>query len=520
MTWLLLVALPLLGAALLWFPHFAPRLGEQLGERLGVRLELARTEQLGVRIVSHAPALLITTSAATSAVAVYQALTAPTELAPFFSGYLRGDATARLFAPVINVIFAGIAVYVRGRAAARPERAAVMRRFAALALLFLAACNLALLSNHLLLSWLALEASTLAAALLIVRPEEADGERALAALPVSVQSRQASWRYLSFSSVGLGLTLLGLVCLSRSLEQAGQPTALLLDQLPAALGGAPSAWRQLALVLLLIGLGTKLGLAPMYSWLPEAYDEAPSEVTAMLGAVQFNCALVLLFHVVQLFRPGSGTLITGTLLAVGLVSVAVSTASIVATRNYKRLLAYASINHAGVIAIGLGLGKPAGFGLLLYVLSNAFIKAILFLTAGKIEHHYGSKDTRAVAGLIKDLPYSGLFLMIGTFGLLGFPPFGSFLGELLILSALVTSGQMFVFAAFCMLITTTFVATGRTIFPMIWGEPKQERTWPRQSATSALHKLFFLIALLVLGIYIPPQLGELMASVAAMLEGP
>ncbi|MBK9518715.1 MAG: hypothetical protein IPO09_15475 [Anaeromyxobacter sp.] len=240
----------------------------------------------------------------------------------------------------------------------------------------------------------------------------------------------------------------------------------------------------------------------------------------MLGAVQFNCALVFLFHVVQVFRAGSGALITGELLTIGLSSVAVSTVSIVATRNFKRLLAYASINHAGVIAIGLGLGKPAGFGLLLYVLSNAFIKAILFLTAGKIEQHYGTKDTKAIAGLIKDLPYSGLFLMVGTFGLLGFPPFGSFLGELLILSALVTSGQMFVFAAFCMLITMTFVATGRTIFPMIWGEPKQERTWPKQSALSGMHKLIFLMALLVLGIYIPPQLSELMASVATLLEGP
>ena len=97
----------------------------------------------------------------------------------------------------------------------------------------------------------------------------------------------------------------------------------------------------------------------------------------------------------------------------GLASMVVSTVSIIATRNFKRLIAYASINHAGVIAIGLGLGKRASYGLLLYVLSNAFIKAILFLTAGKIEAHYGTKDTARIAGLIKDLPYSGLFLMVG-----------------------------------------------------------------------------------------------------------
>jgi hydrogenase-4 component F len=184
----------------------------------------------------------------------------------------------------------------------------------------------------------------------------------------------------------------------------------------------------------------------------------------------------------------------------------------------KRLIAYASINHAGVIAIGLGIGKAASYGLLLYVLSNAFIKAILFLTAGKIKAHYRTKDTRRISGLIADLPYSGVFLMVGTFALLGFPPFGSFVGELLILSALVSSGHMVVFAAFCVLITMTFVATGRTIFPMIWGEPKEKHDWPRQTFLSASPKMVFLAALVVLGIYIPPAVNDVIESVAVSLE--
>jgi hydrogenase-4 component F len=181
------------------------------------------------------------------------------------------------------------------------------------------------------------------------------------------------------------------------------------------------------------------------------------------------------------------------------------------------LIAYASVNHAGVIAIGLGIGKSASYGLLLYVLSNAFIKAILFLTAGKIKAHYRTKDMRLISGLIKDLPYSGVFLMVGTFALLGFPPFGSFFGELLILSALVSSGQMLVFAAFCVLITMTFVATGRSVFPMIWGEPRENHTWARQTFLSALPKMLFLVALVFLGIYIPPALNELIQQVATAL---
>ncbi len=472
MTWLLLVGIPTLSA-------------------LAV---------LTTRVAKVASTVMLVTAAMTSVVATVHAAL-PTQ-APFLEGYLHGDATVQLFAPVINFIFAGIAVYVRARVAAEPSS----RRFVFLALGFLAASNLALLSNHLLLMWIGIETTTLAAALMIVRRD-------------APASHLASWRYLLFSTVGLGLVLLGLSCLTRSMELAGQKPTLFLDAMPAAVAGATNAWRELGVALVVLGIGTKLGLAPMYSWLPEAYDEAPASVTAMLGAVQFNCAVVLLFRIVHIYRPGSGGLITGELLAIGLASVAVSTVSIVATRNFKRLLAYASINHAGVIAIGLGLGKSASFGLLLYVLSNAFIKAILFLTAGKIEAHYGTKDTKSIAGLIKDLPYSGLFLMVGTFALLGFPPFGSFLGELLILSALVTSGQMFVFATFCVLITVSFVAMGRTIFPMIWGEPKQARTWPQQRATEALHKLIFLVLLLVLGIYIPPQINALMTHVAHSLEG-
>jgi hydrogenase-4 component F len=257
----------------------------------------------------------------------------------------------------------------------------------------------------------------------------------------------------------------------------------------------------------------------MYTWLPEAYDEAPPAVTALLGAVQFNCALVGLFRVIQVFRPAHTELFASMLITMGTVSMAVSTASIIATRNVKRLIAYASINHAGVIAIGLGVGNGAAYGLLLYVLSNAFIKAILFLTVGHIEAHYRTKDTRRISGLLEHLPYSGVFLMVGTFALLGFPPFGSFLGELLILSALVSGKQMLVFSTFCVLITMTFVATGRTIFPMIWGAAKEKHDWPRQTFLSATPKMLFLTALVLLGIYIPDAVNRILQRVALTLGG-
>jgi hydrogenase-4 component F len=304
------------------------------------------------------------------------------------------------------------------------------------------------------------------------------------------------------------------------MDAAGLQSTFIVERLLQLGPALINSWTKLGLALVLLGLGTKLGLAPMYSWLPETYDESPPAIAALLGAVQFNAALVVLFRVVQVYRVSNARLMADELLALGLISMVVSTVSIIATRNIKRLIAYASINHAGVIAIGLGVGGSATYGLLLYVVSNAFIKAILFLTAGKIMAHYKTNDTRVISGLINELPYSGVFLMVGTIALLGFPPFGSFLGELLILSALVGSGRMLTFAAFCTLITMTFVATGRTVFPMIWGPSKERHDWPRQTLPAALPKLTFLVALVVLGIYIPPAFNALLQQVAISLEGP
>jgi hydrogenase-4 component F len=452
----------------------------------------------------RAVTLLVAVALLSSGLGVLEAIAGSSQR--LLGGFMRVDATSRLFVAVVNPIFFSVCVYVRNRVSSAPVLRAGMARFAWLALVFVAAANTVLLANHLLLLWIALEATTLVATPLIVRP----GVRA---------SRVASFRYLLFSSAGLSLVLLGFLCLARGMELDGHTPMFFIDRLPALAAGAAQPWQGLGLSLVLLGLGTKLGLAPMYSWLPEAYDEAPPAVTALLGAVQFNCALVMLFRIIQVYRPGNATLLTGALVSMGTISMVISTISIIVTHNMKRLIAYASINHAGVIAIGLGVGKAASYGLLLYVISNAFIKATLFLTAGKIKAHYATKDTRQISGLIRDLPYSGVFLMVGTFALLGFPPFGSFVGELLILSALVSSGHMLVFATFCVLITMTFVATGRTIFPMIWGEPKAKHTWPRQTLLSASPKLAFLIALVVLGIYIPPGVNQLIQEVAASLEG-
>ncbi len=421
---------------------------------------------------------------------------------PGADALLTTDATARLFLLVIDWAFVGVVVYAWNRARVDTTRPEASARRAYLGIAFLVAMNVVVIANHVLLAWLALEVTSLTAAPQITQ----------ASLP---GSRGAAWRYLVFSIVGLGLASLGFWCLGHG-GADGAHASMRFDVLAQTPAPTDDPWRDLGFALLVLGLGTKLGLAPMYSWLPETYDEAPAAVTAMLAAVQFNGTLVLLVRVLQI--PGARDGVAGdALLVLGLASMAVSAGSILATRNIKRLVAYASINHAGVIAIGLGLGGEAAYGVLLYAVSNAFIKAILFLSIGHIEQHYQTKQMRDVGGLIKDLPYTGLFLMVGTFALLGFPPFGSFLGELLILSALAASGQMLVFAGFCAVIATTFIATGRSVFPMIWGESRIKATWSRQRLLPHLPKLVLLIALVMMGLYLPASFNTLFREVAASM---
>jgi hydrogenase-4 component F len=477
---------------------------------LAILFPAAGASVAGVRRVRPwVVSLLLAVAAVDAAVAITFALGTPADAVVIFGGgYFVADATSRLFLLVVSLVFLGVATYLWTRVKDTPELQEGIERLVGFSLAFVTAANLSILSRNLFGGWIFLELSTLAAVPLIqFRPNAA--------------RLQASWHYFLFSSVGLALTLLGFACLARGMEANGTAEAgFFLDGLAEAARQPSDLWRRVGLALIFLGYGTKLGLAPMYTWLPETYHAAPPAVTALLGAVQFNVALAAVFRVLQIYRVSDQAVIGPELVALGLATMAVSAFGIIATRNYVRLIAFASLNHGGVIAIGLGIGKGAAYGVVLYAVANAFIKAILFLTAGKIEAHYKSEDAREVTGLLKDMPYSGLFFMVGIFALLGFPPFGSFLGELIILSGLIGAGRYVVFAAFCAILTVTFIATGRTVFPMIWGAPSDTAHRAGQTLTSVLPKLVLLLALLAMGLYLPAPINALFRQVAATVGGP
>ena len=453
------------------------------------------------------PALVAAAALMLGATAIVAARTALADLPLYLAGrYLVLDATSLLFLLVINSVFLGISVYMSSRVASSRVLARNLLPRAALTLAFMLAMNLGILANHLLLQWAAIELTTLCAAPLVAQGDT----------PVS---RRVAWHYLLYSSISLALTFLGILCLARSAQLQGASLAFSFDAMGASLPARGGSWQHLGLALMLFGLGSKLGLAPLYAWLPETYEAAPTSTSALLAAVQFNISIVAVLRVLQVFHGRDTGFVLHELLVMGCLSLTVAAVQVMAARNYKRLIAYACVSSSGVIAIGLSVGQAAAYGVLLYVVSAAFVKALLFLTAGRLRAVYGTNQSAALAGAIRVLPFSGLLFAVGTFALLGFPPFGSFMAEMLILSGIVQAGQLIAFTLMCTMLTIIFVATGRSVFPMLWGQPEQQRPPVRETIVTALPKLGFVLLLVLLGVYTPAPLALLLQAVAQSIGG-
>lgn len=427
--------------------------------------------------------------------------------------YLVDDALSRLFIFIEAVVFLSVALHVRYRVRATPALAQGLPRFAAWTGLFMASASLALICNHLVMGWALLEASALASAPLI---RHGDGPGAW----------RAAWRYLLFSGVGLTMSLIGFECLAMGMRAQGGAGAVsfFVDELEPRLALGADVWRRLGLLFVTFGYGAKIGLAPMHAWVTETYDLSPPPVTALLSAVQTTTAFVVLGRCLQAFRHTDADLVSWELIGMGVLTMLVSTLRVVSARNVKRLVAGAAMLHNGIVAVGLGVGKLAAYGCVLYLASNALVKALLFLVVGLIVGRFRTKDTEALRGLVRRLPVAGAALMFGVFALLGFAPFGSFLGEVLILSGLMEGGHWAVFFALCLLLTIVMVATGRSTFPMIWGtpvgqpEPGQGASEPGELSPLA-PKLPLALLLLTLGVYQPEAITALLRRVAAQLAG-
>ena len=376
-------------------------------------------------------------------------------------------------------------------------------------LFFLSSMTVVCMSRHLTLLWTAIEATTLASAPLIYFHRHK-------------RSLEATWKYLLVCSVGIGLALLGnfMLVLAAARQMPSDARPLLLDNLLAAHGLDPG-WLRLGCIFLVVGYGTKMGLAPLHTWLPDTHSESPSLVSALLSGALLNCSFLGILRVLHVCTvAGQGDFVQRLMLGFGLASMAVAATFLLNSRDYKRMLAYSSVEHMGILALGVGLGGPGLFAALLHAVNHSLCKASMFLSAGNILQVYGTRAVVGVRGVRRVLPITGCLWLGGFLALTGTPPFGPFISEFLILKATLGPGHSpWLAASFLLLLALAFIGMCRPVLHMVLGPCPLRDAEPRREPFARWMPPAILLGLsLMLGFYLPPTLKTGLEQAASTLE--
>lgn len=416
------------------------------------------------------------------------------------------DPLGRVVLVTVSGLFLFCSFYTVGYLRLREDRA--NRIFCACMLAYLGLMTLVIWSQHLGLMWVGIETTALAGAPLIYFNR-------------TPRSIEATWKYLLVGSIGVALALLGSFFLAYAMLVGGAGTSLTFPDLVRYAPQLSKPWLHAAFVLLLVGYGTKMGLAPMHTWKPDAYGEAPGVVGALFAGGVTNCSFLALMRLQHIsLSAGEGAFSSRLLIFMGLLSMAVAGIFMVGQRDFKRMLAYSSVEAMGILVMGLGIGGAAIFGTLLHVINNSAAKGVLFLSAGNIHRAYGSKSTEQVAGALRALPLSGMLFLAGFIAIVGSPPFGPFISEFTILSGAFDTGQYVTGGLFLFLLLVIFMGMGTTVLAVVQGRPKPEVTMTdyRDGWFTGLPPLLLMALVLLLGLSIPEPLYRMLKDAEAFLR--
>ena len=423
------------------------------------------------------------------------------------AAWLVLDQPSRVVLLVVSTLFLFCSFYAVGYLQYRQERS--NRVFCVCLLSFLGIMSLVTWSHHLGLMWVAIEASTLVTAPLIYFNH-------------TQRSIEATWKYLIVGSVGIALALLGTFFLAYSALQGGLESSLTFEYMLQHAPLLSKPWLHAAFVLLLVGYGTKMGLAPMHTWKPEVYGEVPGVVGAIFAGGVTSCAFLAMLRIYQIcLAAGESAYTSRLLIFMGLLSMAVAGLFMVGQRDFKRMLAYSSVEHMGILALGLGIGGPALFGTMLHVVTNGMTKGVLFLSAGNIHRAYGSKSIDQVCGAMRRLPLSGTLFLAGFLAITGSPPFGPFISEFAILNGMFDAGKFAVAGLFLLLLLIVFIGMGATVLQVVQGRApaKVRNTQYRDGLLTAAPLVILMGIVLLLGLYIPAPLNTLLHDAVRFVEG-
>lgn len=362
--------------------------------------------------------------------------------------------------------------------------------------LFLLSMYGVVVADDLGLLWIAMEASTLLSAPLVYYR----GTRT---------SLEATWKYLMMCSVGIAFAFFGTATLYAASQTVPglEEGTLSLQTLLAHAGRLPGDRVRLAFVFLLLGYGTKAGLFPLHSWLPDAHSEAPAPFSALLSGALLNCALVALWRVSCLSAAaGQLPFVQATLLPMALATVGVASLFLIRQHDIKRLLAYSSMENVGIMAVAIALGAGGAFGA--QALNHSLAKVALFLLAGNLMQASGTKKIRGLRGVFEHRPEQGLLLLLAALAVAGTPPFGSFISEWGVLAAAVSAHHYAAMGVVVASLAVAFVAVSIHVSAMVFaGAPREWRTaFDPRGLRGVIVPAVLVVATLALGVLAAPSI--------------
>jgi hydrogenase-4 component F len=370
-------------------------------------------------------------------------------------------------------------------------------------LLFIFSMTGTILSTNLGLSWVFIEATTLASAYLIYFNK-------------TKHALEAAWKYVFICSIGISLAFVGIILLTIA---TGKINSLFFNDLYINAYKIIPFWLKLSFVFILVGFGTKMGLAPVHAWLPDAHSEAPSPISALLSATLLNSAFLIILRLYKLMElTNTGNYAKILLISMGILSLFVTAVFVFNIKNYKRMLAYSSIENMGIIAIGIAVGGLGVYAAMLHLLAHSLIKSSFFLTAGNILKQFKSKKIDEISGILKQNKLTGWLWVSCFIGIAGLPPSPLFISEFLLLKAMFENNQIILAIIFAVLLTIIIYGIGRSVIKMSFGESKMLKQVQHDNSILSkgmyIPQIVFITASLVLGIYMPSFVNQILQNAA------
>lgn len=430
----------------------------------------------------------------------------------FHAGMFYVDELSAILLLVVAILsFTAIVFslsYMRQEVAKGHIAPAMLPRYYALLQVFIFTMIGVLIVENLGIMWVAIEATTLASALLV-------------AFYFNHSALEAAWKYVMVCTVGICLALLGTILLYYAQVSAiGEEQALSWLVLKGGAKQFDPAMVKLAFIFIVIGYGTKAGLAPMHTWLPDAHSQAPSPVSGLLSGALLSCALYAILRNMIIVEQSLGMEFSRQLLlGFGVFSVAFSVPFILVQHDIKRLLAYSSVEHIGLISVGLGIGTPlAVFGALVHIINHALAKSSLFYLAGIITQEYRTKHILRIRGMIGTMPLIGTLFFLAVIAITGTPPFGVFISKITIIWAAFQTGSPVLGGVILLFLAGIFAGMIFYSMKMCFGAAAG-RSVNRPARSSVIAVAMSLGGVLVTGFYMPAWLGAMITRAAAIVTG-